>query len=65
VKIDLSVPIDLGIMLVIIFAVLKVAHVISWSWLWVLSPLWFGFAAVLVILLFLAAGVFFAAFLEG
>lgn len=29
--------------LVLIFAVLKVTGLISWSWLWVLSPLWFTF----------------------
>ena len=26
--------------LVLIFAVLKVTGLISWSWLWVLSPIW-------------------------
>ena len=29
--------------LVVVFAVLKLTGVISWSWLWVLSPLWLGF----------------------
>lgn len=28
----------LGIALTIIFAVLKLCHVIAWSWLWVASP---------------------------
>ena len=26
--------------LVLIFAVLKITGLISWSWLWVLSPIW-------------------------
>ena len=28
---------------------LKLGKVISWSWLWVLSPLWISFALLLVI----------------
>jgi hypothetical protein len=28
----------------IVFIVLKLAHIISWAWLWVLCPLWIGFA---------------------
>lgn len=27
-------------LLTIVFIVLKLCHVIDWSWLWVLSPLW-------------------------
>ena len=26
--------------LAIVFIVLKLCHVIEWSWLWVLSPIW-------------------------
>lgn len=26
--------------LLVVFIVLKLCHVINWSWLWVLSPLW-------------------------
>lgn len=37
-------------LLTIAFIVLKLTGVIAWSWLWVLSPLWIGaVAAVLVI----------------
>lgn len=35
--------------LTIVFIVLKLCGIISWSWLWVLSPLWIG--AILFILL--------------
>ena len=36
--------------LTIAFVVLKLTGVISWSWLWVLSPLWIGAALSLVIM---------------
>lgn len=36
--------------LTIAFIVLKLCGVISWSWLWVLAPLWIGWALVLLIL---------------
>lgn len=35
--------VDLGTLptiLLVVFIVLKLCHVINWSWLWVLSPLW-------------------------
>jgi hypothetical protein len=37
-------------LLTIVFIVLKLIGVINWSWLWVLSPLWIGFAIVLAII---------------
>lgn len=36
-------------LLTIVFIVLKLTAVISWSWLWVLSPLWIDFALVIII----------------
>lgn len=30
--------------LTIVFVVLKLCNIIKWSWVWVLSPLWIGFA---------------------
>lgn len=46
-----------GAVLTIVFIVLKLTHVIAWSWLWVLSPLWIGFLLwlVSVIILFIWA----------
>lgn len=38
-------------LLAIVFIVLKLTGVISWSWLWVLAPIWIPVAIVLVILL--------------
>jgi Transmembrane Fragile-X-F protein. len=35
--------------LTLLFIGLKLGKVISWSWLWVLSPLWISFVLLLVI----------------
>ena len=42
--------------LTLVFIVLKLCKVISWSWLWVLSPLWIGLALLVIILII--AGLF-------
>lgn len=34
--------------LLVAFIVLKLCHVISWSWWWVLSPLWISVVLVVV-----------------
>lgn len=41
--------------LFILFLVLKLTHVIDWSWWWVTSPLWIGpaFVGLIVLLFFL------------
>ena len=37
------------------FIVLKLTHVINWSWLWVLSPIWISaIIAVIMIVAFIA-----------
>ena len=36
-------------LLTILFIGLKLTGAITWSWLWVLSPLWIGWAIVLLI----------------
>jgi hypothetical protein len=33
----------------LIFIVLKLVGVIDWSWIWVLSPFWIGFALILLL----------------
>ena len=44
--------------LTIIFIVLKLVGVITWSWVWVLSPLWIGLiAGVALLLVVLGIGV--------
>lgn len=40
--------------LTLVFIVLKLCHVIEWSWLWVLSPIWIA-AIILVILIVIYA----------
>ena len=42
--------------LTIAFIVLKLAHYIEWSWLWVLSPIWIPIA--LSLLMFIIAKIF-------
>ena len=38
-------------LLCIVFIILKLCHVIAWSWLWVLAPLWIPLAIAFIILL--------------
>lgn len=46
-------------LLTIVFIILKLTGYISWSWWWVLAPLWGGVALVLVIfaIAFLVVGI--------
>jgi len=44
-------------LLTIAFIVLKLCHIIEWSWLWVLSPLWI--TGGLVVLILIALLIFF------
>ena len=50
-------------LLLIIFIILKLTHVIDWSWLWVLSPLWI--AASLGALFFIIIGLILLAAVIG
>ncbi len=40
----------IGMILFIVFLVLKLTGTIDWSWWWVTSPLWIPFVAAVVIL---------------
>lgn len=42
-KLTVNVPLPLGL----IFVILKLTHVIEWSWFWVLCPFWLPPAIVL------------------
>ena len=46
-----SSGIGMGTLLTIIFVILKLVGVITWSWVWVLAPLWIS--AALVVLIFI------------
>lgn len=50
-KIDIRF--NLGIILGIVFIVLKLVGIINWSWLWVLSPIWIS--VILFLLLMIGA----------
>ena len=43
---------DIGFagLLTIVFIVLKLCCVVSWSWLWVLSPIWISLILFLIVL---------------
>lgn len=41
----------LSTLLTVAFIVLKLCHVIEWSWVWVLAPLWIPLAIAIVILI--------------
>ena len=40
-------------LLAIAFIVLKLLGFITWSWLWVLAPMWIPFCIILVVVLFI------------
>ncbi len=50
-----SLTIGFPELLTLVFIVLKLCHVITWSWLWVLAPMWIGLglAATMFIIAFL------------
>ena len=50
-NVRISVDISLVSILLVVFITLKLCKVISWSWLWVLSPLWIPIAFFLIIAL--------------
>ncbi len=50
----LGTGVGLPVLLFLVFLVLKLAKVIDWSWWWVTSPLWIGFAIGLVAVILMA-----------
>lgn len=42
---------SLATILTIVFIVLKLTGAITWSWIWVLAPMWIGFALLLLFFL--------------
>lgn len=45
-----SQGIGFGGILALIFIVLKLTKVITWSWMWVLSPIWIPLAVFLIVI---------------
>lgn len=35
----------------LIFITLKLCNIITWSWLWVLSPIWIGFILFIILII--------------
>ena len=50
-----NVNIGIAFPLFLIFLVLKLTEVITWSWWWVTAPLWISFAVIGVILFIVAS----------
>lgn len=50
----ISYSLIFAILLTVAFVVLKLCKVISWSWWWVVSPLWIDFAVSIVIVIVIA-----------
>lgn len=50
VTIDFSLP----VILFVVFLVLKLTHLIDWSWIWVFAPLWIGFIVFVLMILIIA-----------
>lgn len=53
-RIVISSGITFPMLLFLVFLVLKLTNVITWSWWWITAPLWFTPAIVLSILLIVA-----------
>ena len=49
-KENTSSGVGIGMILFIVFLVLKLTGTIDWSWWWVTSPLWIPFAAAIAII---------------
>lgn len=49
-----TIKLNWGVLLAVIFTVLKLCHVIEWSWVWVLSPLWISFAISIIVIVITA-----------
>ena len=51
-------------LLTIVFITLKLTGTITWSWFWVLSPIWISFALLLLIFAVMAVVAFAIAFVK-
>ena len=40
ITINLHQPANFTDMLTVVFVMLKLSHIIDWSWIWVVSPMW-------------------------
>ena len=49
-----SKGIGLDVILTIVFIVLKLCDVITWSWVWVLSPIWITWGFIIIVMVLMA-----------
>lgn len=49
-----TLKLNWSILLAVIFTILKLCHVIEWSWVWVLSPMWISFIVGVIIIVTVA-----------
>jgi len=52
--------ISFGGALFLVFLVLKLCHVIDWSWWWVTAPLWIGIPLVAILFVIVTLIIYFA-----
>lgn len=45
-----STGVSLGTVILVVFVILKLTNNVSWSWFWVLSPLWISCGLFMVVL---------------
>jgi hypothetical protein len=50
-NIKVNVDFKLAIILTIIFMILKLMNYITWSWIWVISPIWITIIIAIILLL--------------
>lgn len=48
-NLNINFNVDFLGFLALIFITLKLCHIIDWSWMWVLAPIWIPFSIVLVV----------------
>lgn len=53
-EVTMNVDLRFGSLLGVAFVVLKLTHVIAWSWIWVLAPFWIPLVVTLVLLVLAA-----------
>lgn len=49
-----SKGIGLDVLLTIVFLILKLCEVITWSWVWVFSPLWITWSIAILLIIIVA-----------
>ena len=49
-----SKGIGLDVLLTIVFLILKLCGVITWSWVWVFSPIWIAWSIIILLIVIVA-----------